>query len=128
MGKGREMTDAEFDKWTAQATEMGGVPTFLYVEQGLPEGAQRFVVNGFALPGYVVGDCQHKVAQTEWVAGMRECERCPKAVHQISTEDNACCGAAGDDLLLGHATEVTCWHCKRGAENGVRGWQAASGY
>lgn len=73
---GKKITEAEFDEWMAQATAMGGVPTFLYVEQGVPEGAERFVVNGFAFPGYVVGTCGHRVAESEWVSGFRNCERC----------------------------------------------------
>jgi hypothetical protein len=28
------------------------------------------------LPGYVVGECGHRVAKSEWEAGYRNCERC----------------------------------------------------
>lgn len=28
-------------------------------------------------PGYVVGTCQHRIAESEWRAGYRACERCP---------------------------------------------------
>lgn len=28
-------------------------------------------------PGYVVGECRHRVAASEWRAGFRTCERCP---------------------------------------------------
>lgn len=28
-------------------------------------------------PGYVVGACRHRIARSEWLAGMRTCERCP---------------------------------------------------
>ncbi len=73
---GKKMTEQQFDRWMADATAMGGVPTFLFTEPGLPEGAQRFIVDGFAFPGYVVGTCQHRVAESEWVAGFRKCERC----------------------------------------------------
>jgi hypothetical protein len=29
-------------------------------------------------PGYVVGTCRHRVAGSEWRAGFRTCERCPR--------------------------------------------------
>lgn len=29
------------------------------------------------MPGYFVGRCGHRVAETEWRAGFRICERCP---------------------------------------------------
>jgi hypothetical protein len=29
------------------------------------------------MPGYVVGECGHRVAASEWRAGCRTCERCP---------------------------------------------------
>lgn len=28
-------------------------------------------------PGFVVGECEHRVAKSEWRAGFRTCERCP---------------------------------------------------
>lgn len=28
-------------------------------------------------PGYVVAACRHRLARSEWLAGMRTCERCP---------------------------------------------------
>lgn len=27
-------------------------------------------------PGFVVGECRHRVARSEWRAGFRTCERC----------------------------------------------------
>jgi hypothetical protein len=30
-----------------------------------------------ARPGFVVGECGHAVAESEWRAGFRTCERCP---------------------------------------------------
>jgi hypothetical protein len=30
--------------------------------------------------GYVAGDCGHRVAESEWQAGFRVCERCPAVV------------------------------------------------
>jgi hypothetical protein len=29
------------------------------------------------MPGYVAGRCGHRVAESEWRAGCRTCERCP---------------------------------------------------
>lgn len=38
---------------------------------------EPFVSEAFGpRPGYVVGDCAHAVAQSEWNAGLRKCERC----------------------------------------------------
>jgi len=34
----------------------------------------------FGMTGYVVGECGHRVAGSEWRAGFRTCERCPKAM------------------------------------------------
>lgn len=31
------------------------------------------------MPGYVAGECGHRVAESEWRAGFRTCERCPRA-------------------------------------------------
>ena len=31
------------------------------------------------IPGYVAGWCGHRVAESEWRAGFRVCERCPRA-------------------------------------------------
>lgn len=28
-------------------------------------------------PGFVVGECGHRLAGSEWRAGFRTCERCP---------------------------------------------------
>jgi hypothetical protein len=28
------------------------------------------------MPGFVVGECTHRVAKSEWRAGFRNCERC----------------------------------------------------
>lgn len=36
-----------------------------------------FVANGVAYPGFVAGWCGHRVAESEWRAGFRVCERCP---------------------------------------------------
>jgi hypothetical protein len=30
----------------------------------------------FGMAGYVVGECRHRVAGSEWRAGLRNCERC----------------------------------------------------
>lgn len=30
-----------------------------------------------ARPGFVAGECGHAVAESEWRAGFRVCERCP---------------------------------------------------
>jgi hypothetical protein len=32
-------------------------------------------------PGFVVGECEHRVAGSEWRAGFRTCERCPGDAH-----------------------------------------------
>ena len=38
---------------------------------------EPFVSEAFGpKPGYVVGECAHAVAQSEWNAGFRKCERC----------------------------------------------------
>lgn len=40
--------------------------------------AERFVHPELGpMPGYFVGRCGHRVAQQEWRAGFRVCERCP---------------------------------------------------
>lgn len=51
---------------------------------GHPAAGQPFVVaeatpfgGPGVLPGYVVGECGHRVARSEWAAGSRVCERCP---------------------------------------------------
>lgn len=36
-------------------------------------------------PGYVVAACRHRVAQSEWRAGWRTCERCPAPSEQEKT-------------------------------------------
>jgi hypothetical protein len=33
-------------------------------------------------PGYVVAECRHRVAGSEWRAGFRTCERCPSGDQQ----------------------------------------------
>lgn len=38
-------------------------------------------------PGYVVGECGHRVASCEWRAGFRTCERCPAAKHTTETTE-----------------------------------------
>lgn len=54
-------------------------PAISIVRPGEPFG--NFVLRdqaanpGYA--GYVVGECGHRVAQAEWDAGFRNCERCP---------------------------------------------------
>ncbi|MEU8362360.1 hypothetical protein AB0C27_40710 [Nonomuraea sp. NPDC048882] len=35
-------------------------------------------------PGYVVGECEHRVAVSEWRAGFRVCERCPDTQEQVT--------------------------------------------
>lgn len=73
MGKRDALTDA----WMKDATAMGGVPTFLAdTVAPPPKGAVRFEVNGFVFPGFVAGECGHRVAESEWRAGYRKCERC----------------------------------------------------
>lgn len=38
-------------------------------------------------PGYLTGTCGHAVAQSEWKAGFRTCERCPRGTN-IYVPDN----------------------------------------
>jgi hypothetical protein len=44
-------------------------------EQGWAPG-DPFNPGTGVMPGYVVGECSHRVAQSEWAAGFRKCERC----------------------------------------------------
>lgn len=39
-------------------------------------------------PGYVVGRCEHRVARSEWAAGLRVCERCPDALADLDDLDD----------------------------------------
>lgn len=40
------------------------------------EAGQPFNDGTGIVPGYVAGECGHRVAQSEWKAGFRRCERC----------------------------------------------------
>jgi len=51
-----------------------------------PEGSTPFDPGTGPQVGYVAGDCGHRVAVSEWKAGMRNCENCPGR-------------AGGEDLL-----------------------------
>jgi hypothetical protein len=44
----------------------------VYPQPGAP--IPRELNDGMA--GYVVGDCRHRVAESEWRAGFKNCERC----------------------------------------------------
>ncbi len=41
------------------------------------------------IPGYVVGECGHRVAQSEWDAGFRTCERCPSTPAGLDAQPDA---------------------------------------
>ncbi len=41
-----------------------------------PGYGQPFVSDYGPMPGYVAGYCGHRVAESEWRAGFRVCERC----------------------------------------------------
>jgi hypothetical protein len=56
-------------------------------------------------PGYVVGQCGHAVAGSEWAAGFRTCERCPADTQ--AEDPHADCNPAARA-----GTEVTCDRCK----------------
>jgi hypothetical protein len=45
------------------------------------------------MPGYVVGECLHRVAASEWRAGFRQCERCPDPA-DVADVDSAIRSAA----------------------------------
>lgn len=40
-------------------------------------------------PAYVVGNCGHRVARSEWRAGWRTCERCPNDVDEAAEQRQA---------------------------------------
>jgi hypothetical protein len=42
----------------------------------------------FGMPGYVVGECGHRVAGSEWRAGFRNCERCGPGYEADEDEDD----------------------------------------
>jgi hypothetical protein len=44
----------------------------IYPQPGAPIPLE---LNG-GMAGFVVGECQHRVAESEWRAGFRKCERC----------------------------------------------------
>lgn len=53
---------------------------FRAVLQETLKGEPVYPAPGSAIPdmlGYVVGQCTHRVAASEWRAGFRVCERCP---------------------------------------------------
>jgi hypothetical protein len=35
--------------------------------------------------GFVVGECLHAVAESEWAAGYRNCERCTRRVRVVAS-------------------------------------------
>ena len=45
---------------------------------GAGEPFESGLVRGLCRPGYVAGACGHAVAESEWRAGFRTCERCPQ--------------------------------------------------
>jgi hypothetical protein len=67
-----------------------------------PQTPPTYPAPGSAIPdqpGYVVGECTHRVAASEWRVGFRVCERCP------ATDD-----APDDELkcpLCDHAVHVS---------------------
>lgn len=65
-----------------------------------------FEHDGVVYPGYVAGMCGHRVAQSEWRAGLRACERCPAPPPRpaILDEEHSddpqveVCGRCGDPI------------------------------
>lgn len=51
-------------------------------------------------PGFVVGECTHRLAASEWRAGFRTCERCPQQqpAEEFVPEDHGICSGCGADL------------------------------
>lgn len=63
-------------------------------------------------PGYVVGQCEHRVAMSEWRVGFRVCERCP-------AEPDA--GDEAEDLTPEEAVDRAYdEECRRAAAGGAR--------
>jgi hypothetical protein len=49
------------------------------------------------MPAFVVGWCGHRVARSEWIAGLRTCERCPEGEHApVGPDDTLPCGCRAE--------------------------------
>jgi hypothetical protein len=73
-------------------------------------------------PSYVVGNCGHRVAGSEWRAGYRVCERCPSEAamaEQLLTADEMS-EAIRDTDSAHYLTEAEC----RDALTFLSGWTA----
>lgn len=67
--------------WAAERGEMlielaGGLVSINPDGVPVAEGTVPFVSADGHRPGFVAGECGHAVAGSEWLAGMKTCERC----------------------------------------------------
>jgi hypothetical protein len=79
--------------WAVRVTLRG---VCVQVMANVPYDWPEYPAPGSAIPdqpGYVVGECEHRVARSEWQAGLRTCERCAFGVAEELRE------SAGEEPL-----------------------------
>lgn len=77
-----------------QFAEPGG-PAWRAANEPIP-----FEHGGMVYPGFVAGWCGHRVAESEWRAGFRVCERCPEP----DSDPTDCCPDTEEASAVGGET------------------------